>query len=159
MAPLRPHPPTRARAAAALATLLPLLLATGCQSLAVRSPSAQVQRLELVDRSAVGQRLEVDVVVTNPNDIPLRLWGVDYRLEMADGRRASFEMTDHPPVTLPPRGEQTIVLPAAVRRPGEADGVASVHGRVIYDAPGHIRARLTDLGVPRRSVRFAAQGE
>ena len=152
----RPSPPVCVLAVC----LAPLLLACGgCASLAVRSPEAHVADLALVDRSATGQRVEASVVVSNPNEIPLRVWGVAYRVEMEDGRRASFEMTDHPPVTLPPGGEQTIVLPAGLRLRGEADAVASIRGRVIYDTPGHIRARMTDLGLPRRSVRFAAEGQ
>ena len=159
MTPLPDHPRPR-HARLLVAALAPLLLvAGGCTSLAVRSPDAHVERLELTDRSARGQRVEASVVVHNPNDIPLRVWGVDYRVETTDGRRAAFDMTDHPPVTLPPGGEQTIVLPAGLRLRGEADAVASIRGRVIYDTPGHIRARMTDLGLPRRSVRFAAEGQ
>lgn len=126
----------------------------------VRSPVAAVERVELTERSAGGRRVEVTVAVRNPNDMPLRVWGVDYRIELADASGdGEFRMIDRPAITLPPYGEQTIVLPAAFATAGGSPrdaGVAGVgvRGHVIYDAPGHIRARMTDLGVPRPAARF-----
>ena len=126
----------------------------GCE--AVREPSAEVARVAVTERSPEGARVEVTVMLSNPNDVPLPLRGARYDV-VVDGRE--FAYTGMPPVTLPPGGQEPITLAAAFAD-GEAVGGQSVAvaGRVWYEPPGEIRELATQYQIPLPSVPFRGRG-
>lgn len=130
---------------------------TGCQ--AFERPHAEVRSVAVTERTAEGARVEVTVMVTNPNDVALPVRSADYAVQIDDVGRFSFN--DEPPVTLPPRGTQAITLPAAFVA-GDAPIVGRqmrVSGLFRYQPPGEIRELMRDYHLPLPTVPFDATAE
>ncbi|MEX0652790.1 MAG: LEA type 2 family protein [Phycisphaeraceae bacterium] len=127
----------------------------GCQT--TRAPRAEVRSVAVTEQTAEGARIEVVVQVHNPNDValPVRSAAYDVTVDQA----GTFTFTDQPPVTLPPRGEQTITLPAAFVRSDEplVGRPVRVAGRLRYQPPGEIRQLMTDYWIPLPSLSFDRQ--
>ncbi len=131
---------------------------TGCSS-NLRPVTARVDSVTVDDQTDQGVRLLVTVVAENPNDTPLPVTWVWYKVNL-DGGGDEFTFTELPKATLPAHGTQTITLPAAFARGGgEAAGDRyQVTGHVTYHPPGEIRKLLTEYKVPLPSAAFADEG-
>jgi len=133
-----------------------MVSASGCAG--VRTPGAELSSGAVAARTAEGARVEMTVRVNNPNEVPLPVRGVDYQV-VVDGV-GTFEMDDTPPIALPPRGSETLTLPASF-----ADGSQDWAGRryrltgsLRYQPPGEVRELLTQYRVPLPTVPIEAEG-
>lgn len=140
-----------------MSMLLPL---GGCASVwqSVEEPGIAVEKVQLTQRTQEGVRVEVTVRLSNPNEIALPLVYASYGVEL-DGL-GRFELGDQTNRTLPAKGSQVVVLPAAFALPeGSSDTQGySVWGSVEYVPPGQLRRVLTESGVPLPSASFSEQG-
>ncbi|MFG0329110.1 MAG: LEA type 2 family protein [Phycisphaerales bacterium] len=132
---------------------------TGCST--INRPRAAVAAPVVVDQSSEATKLEFRVELSNPNDEATPVRRFEYRVSI-DGREV-FESKRSTAVTMPPRGSQTIVLPAIV--PHSSVGGAlngeraySIRGKLVYIAPGALAEALFDTGVRVPSASFSASG-
>ena len=150
-----------------LKRLLPMLIlslmtfiTTGCATAwqSVDRPEIQVEKVELTQRTDEGLRMEVTVRLSNPNQIALPLVYASYGVEL-DGL-GRFELGDTTNRTLPARGSQIVVLPAAfaITQPLPAATPYRVWGHVQYEPPGQFRRVLTESGIPLPGASFALDG-
>jgi len=129
----------------------------GCKS-NLRPVSARVDSVRVDQTTDEGVRLLVTVQAQNPNNTPLPVTWLWYKVDLDGG--GEFEFTELPKVTLPAHGEQTITLPAAFT----LDDLAlmgrgyRVQGKATYEPPGEIRKLLTEYGVPLPSASFKDEG-
>ena len=137
--------------------LLALVLAPLSGCLKIRSPRAHVQSVAVTGQTDEGARVEVVLRISNPNPVALPVRSASYEVVVDD--LGTFSFIDHPPVTLPPRGEQVIVLPAAFLLDDTpiAGRTVRVGGRLRYQPPGELRQLMTDYWIPLPGVVFARQ--
>jgi len=131
----------------------------GCsQFQAMQPPQLQVQAMKIAQQTEEGARIEITLLLQNPNDKALPLTYTDYRVEVPGV--GVFAFGDETNRTLPAGGTQTVVLPAALATRGrELHGIPCVvSGSVSYDPPGQLRKILTESGVPLPSVNFTSTG-
>ncbi len=125
----------------------------------VESPTAHVEKIELLDSSDQALRLGVTLRLTNPNDVPLPMTIARYSVDVPGA--GSYQGDQRPQATIRAEGEQVFVLTAAVpagtANPALDTAVAS--GSVEYEPPGEFRMLLTESGVPLPSVAFRGSGE
>ena len=136
-------------------TFLVVLLA-GC---AVKQPVSKVTAVEVSERTSEGIRMLVDVDVNNPNNVPLPVTNVMYRVRL-DGV-GMFEFTELGDLTLASRGKQSLKLPAAFALPEDVSLEGrrySVYGHVYYRPPGELRAILDAYKFPLPASTFHAIG-
>lgn len=137
-----------------IALLVAMMFCIGCAG--VSKPSARVNQAVVAEQTAEGARLELVLVLDNPNDVPLPIRETRYRVEI-DGVADGFEFTDKTAATMPAGDTQTLTLPSAFA--GDlSDRAYQVSGAVVYETPGEFRRLLTDSGVPLPSVSFSARG-
>jgi LEA14-like dessication related protein len=144
-------------------TFAPLLLViclgcAGCHGIAtVTPPVTTVRGVRLVRQTQEAARFEATLELRNPNNVPLPMRKSHYTLVVENAGRARLD--DLPNRTIPARGVQTVVLPAAIStRRGVAGGRYHLDGSVTYDPPGNLRRFLTDSGIPLPEVLFARAG-
>lgn len=127
----------------------------GCSGL--QSPRASVGEAIVTEATSEGARIEMPLVLQNPNRTPLPIRETQYTIEV-DGQ--TFEFADRSAATMPAQGVQTVQMPAAFATPaGSLDGRSYVvRGRVTYEPPGEVRKVLTDSGIPLPSVGFESSG-
>lgn len=144
---------------AAFALAAAALMLTGCSTPNVQSPTASVRQVRLVEQTAEGAKVEVTVVLKNPNGVPLPLSGSHYRIDVAG--TPSLSLTDRANKTLPARGAQTLVFPAAIKadKPNLVGAAYSVDGSISYEPPGELRRMFTESGVPLPKVAFGGTGK
>ena len=157
-------------AAASPACLSALL--SGCAAL--REPDVRVQSVTLTDRTAEVLAVQIEVILMNPNDKPLELQNMKYRVTLTGagefhGKRAALQ-------TLPANGRGTLLIPAIIEHGGlgGSEGAPQSHcqsrlgtptigmdcairGRLRYRAPGALEQTLFGAGVRKPSV--AIRGE
>ncbi len=143
---------------------LPLLLTlaaltlTGCAFSGIKAPQARVEAVRLVEQTEQGARVEVTLALTNPNDKALPLNRTEYSVKLSEG--GSYRFSDESNRTLPAKGTQTILLPAAFATDGNINGAAyEVRGDVSYTPPGQLRRSLTESGLPLPTVNFSQKGK
>jgi len=134
------------------------------------APSFEITSVALAERTDDGFVLDFEVQGLNQGDDPLPLRTVDYTVRLEGGPR--FTATRSPEATLPRRGDQSFVLPAAFRW-GELDPRAAepndppplpeelryaLRARVTYQATNRLAKLLFDAGVRRPSASFAESG-
>ncbi len=96
-----------------LVALLSLTLITsGCASLNLKRPTAQVTGMSVADVNATGFTMNFDVSVTNPNSVTLPLSAVDY--ELAIGGTKLLEGKTRPQASIGGGETRTVALPVAV---------------------------------------------
>ncbi|MEO1237115.1 MAG: hypothetical protein AAFX76_10035 [Planctomycetota bacterium] len=130
--------------------------AGGCVS--ALPPSVEVVGAEVIERSPEGARLEVSLVLSNPNDFTLPLPEASYTLNVAgtDG----FAYVDLPSRVLGPEDAQAIRLPAAVSTRDELSGRRwRIIGSITFEPQNPLRRFLTESAVPLPVVLFAGNGE
>jgi len=127
----------------------------GCSSL--QTPTAEVVSIERGPRSDQGAVVNVTVRMANPNDVQLPVHETTYRVEL-DGAKEIFELTFHPPVTMPVSGEQLVTFPAAfaIKQDDLTGRRVAVSGSIHYQPPGEIRQVLTDMKFPLPHIAFRA---
>lgn len=137
--------------------LILILIAGGCSGL--QRPTVQPQRVAVTQQTEQGARIEFVVGLDNPNDKPLPVEEIQYRVELPDTGE-SFSFTSRDPVTIPANGSQAVVLPAAFETGGQ--GVTGrpyrISGKIVYWTPGEMRRLMTESGVPLPSAKFATSG-
>ncbi len=139
-----------------LLTIATLAL-TGCAFSDIKAPQARVESVRLTEQSDKGARVEVALIMTNPNDKALALKRTDYSVRLSQG--GVFRFKDESNRTLPANGEQTILLPAAFATDGNINAAQyEVRGDVSYEPPGQLRRSLTESGIPLPSVSFSKSG-
>ncbi|MEM1356378.1 MAG: hypothetical protein AAGH88_16015 [Planctomycetota bacterium] len=129
-------------------------LLTGC--IGISPPVAEVQAVRLDDSAAGGGRVLVEVKVSNPNDENLPMPRVSYEVDVVGA--GQFAFTDIPYAALPRQGEQTLVLPAAVRGQNIQGKQYRVSGTVVFQPEGNLRRFFYDNGLPRPRASFTAEG-
>ena len=139
------------------AMLMGLIMTAGCQ--APHTPVATVQWIQVTQHTEEGARLEVGLTVSNPNDVPLPVRSVSYTIRVEDVGRFRFE--DHPPVTLAPMDERTIVLAGAFVNGWRVQPGQSIRatGQVRYQRPGQWPRLLAEYGFPYPSAGFEGRSE
>lgn len=139
---------------------------TGCASLA---PSLEKPRLHLVDLQPIpGGSMEaafrMDLRVTNPNDVPLEIRGLDCRLEIND-RTLAAGVSDAQlsvprygtallPVTVYSSMADVLIVTIRLARDAQRTGAAPA---IRYRLAGHLRVAREVSGSFRLS--FASEGE
>ena len=136
------------------------LLTPGCATAwkSVDQPGITLEHVRITEQTQEGLRVEVTVRLSNPNDIALPLVYASYGVELDGVGR--FELGDQTNRTLPAKGSQVVVLPAAFAWPQEASAAQgyTVWGAVQYEPPGQLRKVLTESGIPLPSARFSQRG-
>ncbi|MBB6431644.1 hypothetical protein [Algisphaera agarilytica] len=129
---------------------------TGCISAV--PPSLEVVGAELTQESPQGARVEVAVVMSNPNDVAIQLPEASYTLSVADA--GSYAYVEIPARVLGPKGVQAIRLPAAIQTDGQALSGKSweINGSVTYSPENYLRSFLTETGIPLPLVLFSGKG-
>ncbi len=150
----------RKRFVQALMLSLMSFIALGCSTAwqSVDRPEVQVEQVQVTDRTDEGVRVEVTVRLSNPNEIALPLVYASYGVEL-DGL-GRFELGDATNRSLPAKGSQIVVLPAAfaVSEPLPDAQPYRVWGHVQYEPPGQLRKVLTETGIPLPGSSFASEG-
>lgn len=128
----------------------------GCAG--VPGPEVRVAEVREVESSPAGARFEVALELENPGDSPLPLPEAAYRFEVEGV--GSYAFLALPARVVPPRGRQTLTLPAAIATEGVGlTGRAwSIDGRIQYRPESPLRRFLTETGVPLPVTRFDARG-
>ncbi len=148
-----------------LLLIVTVLLASGCLSRRVvtesfvTTPTYELRGVEVVEQGERGASLRAVLVIRNPNAVglPLRVSGVSIALEGL----GSYAYDAMPAVSLPPSGEQVVLLPMAValRRGASAEGAAyALSASLSFEPPGEVRRVLTDSGVPLPVVSVSESG-
>ncbi|MEM9881668.1 MAG: hypothetical protein AAF800_01975 [Planctomycetota bacterium] len=130
---------------------------TGCIS--GLPPAVEVAGAEVVETTDDAARVEVSLVLRNPNAVALPLPEASYSVALPGvGSYASVEL---PARVLPPNGEQSVRLPAVIA----LDAVDDLRGRawrasgnVTYRPENAVRRFLTESGVPLPVVLFSGGG-
>jgi hypothetical protein len=132
------------------------LLLIGCSGIGIDRPEVAVTNVRLDDASAGGGRILFDLLVTNPNDEPLPMPTVSYRVDVVGAGR--FELSDRPYAELPMSGQTTVTLAAAVPGVNLVGKRVTVDGEVIFEPEGELRRLLYDNYVPLPRSRFSSEG-
>lgn len=121
-------------------------------------PKVEVIGVQVVDQSSEGARLEVALVLTNPNDVALPLPSTSYTVSVAGVD--SFSAVDLPARILGPKGTQSLTLPAAIATEGQdlAGRAWKANGTVTYNPDNGIRRFLTETGAPLPVSFFGGEG-
>ncbi|MEM9418558.1 MAG: hypothetical protein AAGA25_05805 [Planctomycetota bacterium] len=129
---------------------------TGCISAV--PPSLEVVGAEITQSSPEGTRVEVAVVMSNPNDVPIQLPEASYSVSVADA--GSYAYIELPAQVLGPKGVQAMRFPAAIETDGQSlSGRAwEISGSVTYSPENYLRTFLTETGVPLPLVLFSGKG-
>jgi LEA14-like dessication related protein len=102
---------TVARAQRGAAALLAALLAAGCATLTgIEPPEVHLVGIAPLESTAFEQRLRIDLRLINPNDRPLEIDGLRFRIEV-NGRRLATVVSDER-LTLPRLGDATLAVTA-----------------------------------------------
>lgn len=142
-----------------LGMILCVLAEAGCQTgPKIQPPTAGVARVELIEQTPQGVRLQLVIVMENPNQIPLPLEASQYTVVL-NGQQ-TFSYTDRPKRTIPAGGRQVLELPAVFKIGGRklSGSVYTVTGTVSYRPPGQFQRFLTESGLPLPSVEYRASG-
>ncbi|MEO0514124.1 MAG: hypothetical protein AAF086_02365 [Planctomycetota bacterium] len=129
---------------------------TGCIS--ALPPSVEVVGAQVTQQSPEGARVEVALVLSNPNKIAIPLPQASYTLAVEDvGSYAAVEL---PARVLGPKGVESIRLPAAVKTDGQdvSGRMWRISGSVTYEPENYLRSFLTESGVPLPLVLFSGDG-
>lgn len=140
----------------------------GCASISgVDEVSAEVKSVSVVEQTAQGARIEVIVLVRNPNVTPLpmphcsctvTIEGLgSFSFDDIPNRTATGKRTD----IIQDTGLQTFSFFAAFPTNGKDVGSLpySVTGSVSYTPPGEIRKLMTDAYIPLPWANFSASGK
>lgn len=141
----------------ALLLVLVTLNLLGCIS--AHPPTVEVVGAEVTETGPDASRVEVLLMLSNPNDISLPLKQVSYQVSVEGAEPYAY--VDLPARVLPPNGVQSVRLPAVVTESeGESLSGASwrVSGTVTYVPENQLRAFLTETGVPLPLALFSARG-
>jgi hypothetical protein len=132
----------------------------GCgTSRQIVAPTAQMTGMHLAQQTEHGLRLEIELLLENPNDVALPVPAAYYQVTIAEVGTFSFQ--DEPHRTIAARGRQTVRLPAAmpIRDQDVSGKRCEVRGRVVYDPPGEFRRVLTEARFPLPAVSFTGHGQ
>ncbi len=124
----------------------------------IEPPTLKVGKVHVVDHTPEGVRVQLTVVLGNPNPVAIPLVTNSYRVTVAG---KTFAFVDAVKRTLPARGHQRVTLSAALAT-GSTDmsGVACrVTGVVEYRPPGQLRRILTDSGMSLPNVVYSTSGK
>lgn len=121
-------------------------------------PSLEVVGAQVTDQSPQGARVEVAVVLSNPNNVAIQLPQTSYTVAVEDA--GSYAYIEIPARVLGPKGKQAISLPAAFETDGQDVSGRSwkISGSVTYAPENYLRAFLTETGVPLPLVLFSGNG-
>lgn len=150
------HARARAALPAAITALAALLTLGGCLNTA--APRLSIADVQVTGVTDAGSSMLVTVRAENPNDQPLPLRTVNYRLTM-DGQEV-FAATRGAEAVLPRYGVLDLPLPVAVpasaRPAGESEFRLSM--TLHYLAPGKIAETFYDMHVSRPKVSASGDG-
>jgi len=144
--------------------LLVLVAAAPAGCAAYQPPSIRLADVRLAERSDEAASFSFELVVENPNEVPIELREIRYTLALDGttiyhGRRAAL-------TTLHAGTSSVIVLPAVVRydRAGwTADALPpqaeyELAGGMVYVTPGALAEMLLDTGVRTPTASFRQAG-
>lgn len=122
----------------------------------IQTPEAMVERVELVEATDEAATYHIIVTLENPNDdIALPMPISSYSLTVAG---QSYRTDVVPEATVPGGRSITVVLPAVIAGPAEPAARFETRGWVTVNPPGQVRQIFYDIGWPRPSAAFFAQG-
>ncbi|MBL1215988.1 MAG: hypothetical protein D8M59_00665 [Planctomycetes bacterium] len=141
--------------------LLPAVLFWGCSS--YQAPTVALHDIRLVDQSTEAGRVDVRLEVRNPNDEPMPLHKVTYRLALSGGPAyRSFRFAE---ATVPQNASRLVTVPVILPVTGaagafqaDADRAFKFSGKLSYQAPGQLAEALFDTGVRVPKASFAVAG-
>ncbi len=146
---------------------LVLVILAGCQSTGekrrfldlVDTPTATVEKVEVLDQSTEAVRVAITIRMANKNDVPLPLTIARYSVTLPGVGK--YQGDQRPQATIPAESEQTFVLTAAIPTGGEVLSTDEwrANGSVEYEPPGEIRMLMTESGVPLPTSGFRGSGE
>ncbi len=149
--------------------VIAMSMVSGCRLVdKVAQPTARVVGVRLVDRTPDGIRLEIDVIVENPNLVALPLVRCDYAVTLDGMDRYTF--VDELHRTLPGGveqggsrvGRQVVSLPVAIPYSGtdQLRGIRyRVQGVLYYQPPGELLKLLDELHTDLPSVTLQGTGQ
>lgn len=139
-----------------LLLIVTVLGLTGCIS--ALPPRVEVVGAEVVEQTREGTRLEVALVLSNPNDVALPLPQASYTVSVEGvGEFSSVEL---PARVLGPKSAASIRLPAAIATEGrDLAGLPwRASGNLKYEPENYVRAFLSESGVPLPLALFSGRG-
>lgn len=145
---------------AALAILLavPLTILGGCSS--YKAPRLSVTDALVNERTPEGVRIEFAIDAVNPNDVPIPLETIRYRLTL-DGRTV-FSGERAAMATIARSGTAQLTLPAVIPASDTAGLVGEkpyrLSGEIVYVTPGEIAQILFDYKIRRPTAGFSDRG-
>ena len=125
----------------------------------ITAPTVKVTAARMAEASDEGIRMEIMLMLSNPNDEPLPLTRVHYTVRLDGSGR--YDGDTRPNTTLPAGRQQELVLPAAVATASAAAGGTvsyTIEGAIEYLPPGEVRELITEMGVPLPKVDFSGHG-
>ena len=137
-----------------------LLLAGGCGSMNVQTPTAAFKTMSIGDVSSRGFVMNVDVDVANPNAVAIPLTSADYSLSLG-GVKVVDGAKIKPDARIPANGHSTVSIPVPLSFENLLSAEESIRkggGNVSYglDAALEFDSGLPILG--RQRVPFAHEG-
>ena len=119
----------------------------------------------VVEATDTGVSLAVDLELENPNEFPLPLERVAYRVSVPGSALTAYAADGEPARTIPANGTQTLTLTAGLAGAPDrwrADGAAGrawrVRGDLTYAPDRGLRTFLTETGVPLPMTSFGGEG-
>jgi LEA14-like dessication related protein len=88
--------------------LLLIALLAGCASLGFKQPEFQLASISMGRTSMLEQEFKVDLLVSNPNSLPLNAQGLHLELEISGKKMATANSTQ--PVSVPAHGSGHVLL-------------------------------------------------
>lgn len=131
------------------------VLGSGCSGF--QAPELEHIGATLVEQSADASVYRVTVRATNPNEKPMPLREVNYRLAFATGTVVSGGRS--PQATVPGYGILDVSFPAVY--PGQAPPAGTPYtlsGELVYVSPGEFADVLFDAGVSRPTASLRGEG-
>ena len=129
----------------------------------VDAPVAEVVSAKITQQTADGVRVEVTVLLSQNNKVPLPLTMSE--ADFTIGNTATRSITDKPHRTIPVgggqgTGKQVVVIPIAYPiSAGIVPGSEyNVTGSITYEPPGEFRRILTESGFPLPTADFSRVG-
>jgi len=93
-----------------------------------RPPVVRVSDARVLESTDAGVRLAVDLVLENPNDFPLPLERVSYRVSVPGAGLAAYAGDGFPARTVPAGGVQTVTLTAGLAEGEDREDTGLVEG-------------------------------
>jgi hypothetical protein len=152
--------PRLARGALATALAAVSLMMGGCFFLKSPTPDVRIVRAQLVERTADGVVINVEIEGANRTDKDMKLRSIHYWMDLNGQRVFTSERT--PQATFPALGVQSFTVPVAAplaALPVSDPATYRFGAKLRYLVPGPLADAMYDLNVRKPNVTITATGQ